>query len=112
MNFMRRSMAATVLIGAGLVGTTGAAFADDDHHDGGTEQTGLANASDIQTIVPTNVCGNNVPVTVLGVQVPVQDVAADVPILSGASNGSTQEGSVNKNCGNFNTKTNKCGGAS
>jgi hypothetical protein len=97
---LRRSLTATALIGAGLACTTGAAFAGEGHHDGGTEQNGLVNVSDVQTIVPTNVCGNNVPVNVLGVQVPVQDVAGTVPILSSVEKGSEQEAGISKDCGN------------
>jgi hypothetical protein len=101
-NLLRRSLTATVLIGAGLAGTTGAAFAGEghDHRDGGTEQTGLLNVSDVSTIVPVNACGNDVPVNVLGVQVPLQNIAGNIPILSAAGEHSSQEGSVNKNCAN------------
>jgi hypothetical protein len=100
-NLVRRSLTATALIGAGLAATTGAAFAGDDQHDGDrTEQTGLINVSDTQTIVPVNACGNNVPVNVLGVQVPVQDVAGTVPILSPVEHGSEQGAGVSKSCEN------------
>ena len=100
MKLLRRSLTATALIGTGLACTTGAAFAGEAHHDHATEQHGVVNISDVQTIVPTNVCGNNVPVNVLGVQVPVQDVAGTVPILSSVEKGSEQEAGVSKNCGN------------
>ncbi|GAA4743625.1 hypothetical protein [Actinomycetospora chibensis] len=99
MKLLRRSLTATALIGTGLACTTGAAFAG-EHHDHGTEQHGVVNISDVQTIVPTNVCGNNVPVNVLGVQVPVQDVAGTVPILSSVEKGSEQEAGVSKSCAN------------
>lgn len=59
---------------------------------GSTEQHGLANFNDIQTIVPVNLCGNNVPVNVLGVQVPIQDGSLNVPVLSGSDNDSSVEG--------------------
>ena len=98
MNLLRRSLAATALVGAGLAATTGAAFAHESHD--GTEQTGLANVSDVQTIVPTNVCGNDVPVNAAGIQVPVQDVAGTVPILSGAESGSAQGAGISKSCSN------------
>jgi hypothetical protein len=100
-NLLRRSLTATTLIGAGLACTTGAAFASEGHHhDGTTEQHGVVNVSDVQTIVPTNVCGNNVPVNVLGVQVPVQDVAGNVPILSSVEHGSEQGAGISKSCAN------------
>jgi len=100
-NLVRRSLTATALIGAGLAATTGAAFAGDGQHDDGrTEQTGLINVSDTQTIVPVNACGNNVPVNVLGVQVPVQDIAGNVPILSSVGHGSEQGAGVSKSCEN------------
>jgi hypothetical protein len=101
-NLLRRSLTATALIGTGLAATTGAAFAGEGHHHHGdsTEQTGLVNVSDVQTIVPVNVCGNNVPVNVLGVQVPVQDVVGNIPILSSASGDSEQEAGVSKSCTN------------
>jgi hypothetical protein len=97
---LRRSLTATALIGTGLACTTGAAFAGEGHHDHATEQHGVVNISDVQTIVPTNVCGNNVPVNVLGVQVPVQDVAGTVPILSSVEKGSEQEAGISKSCAN------------
>jgi hypothetical protein len=104
MSILRRSLTATALIGAGLAATTGAAFAgDNDHHrdhDGPTEQHGLVNFSDIQTIVPINACGNNVPVNVLGVQVPIQDVAGNIPILSGVGHHSEQGAGIAKSCDN------------
>jgi hypothetical protein len=99
-NLLRRSLTATALIGTGLACTTGAAFAGDEHHDGGTHQSGLINVSDTQTIVPVNVCGNNVPVNVLGVQVPVQDVVGNVPILSSVDHGSGQGAGIAKSCKN------------
>jgi len=82
--FAKKTVLATALMGAGLATLApGAAMADEDHgHDAG--QRGVVNVDDIQTIVPTNVCGNNVPVNVAGVQVPIQDVAANLPILSGS----------------------------
>ena len=99
-----KTVLASAMLGAGmtaLVPGVAMAHEHDDHHDrGGDKQTGLVNVDDVQTIVPTNVCGNNVPVNVLGVQVPVQDVAGNIPLLSPAEDGSTQEGSVNKDCGN------------
>lgn len=100
MNLLRRSLTATALIGTGLACTTGAAFAGEGHHGGHGDQTGLVNVGDTQTILPTNVCGNNVPVNVLGVQVPVQDVAGTVPILSSVEKGSEQSAGVTKSCAN------------
>ena len=100
MNLLRRSLTATALIGTGLACTTGAAFAHEGHHGDGTEQHGLANVSDVQTIVPVNACGNDVPVNALGVQVPVQDVAGNIPILSGVGGGSEQGAGVSKSCDN------------
>jgi hypothetical protein len=101
-NLLRRSVTATALIGAGLACTTGAAFAGDGDgdRDRGTEQTGLINVADTQTIVPVNACGNNVPVNVLGVQVPVQDVAGTVPILSSVEKGSEQSAGNAESCAN------------
>jgi hypothetical protein len=101
-NLLRRSLTATALIGTGLAATTGAAFASPSHHDDGdsTTQHGLANVSDIQTIVPVNVCGNDVPVNVLGVQVPIQDVAGNIPILSSVSGHSEQGAGIDKSCAN------------
>ncbi|GAA4867602.1 hypothetical protein [Actinomycetospora straminea] len=100
MNLLRRSLTATALIGTGLACTTGAAFAGDGHHGDRTEQTGLVNVSDTQTIVPVNACGNNVPVNALGVQVPVQDVAGNVPILSSVEKGSEQGAGISESCAN------------
>ena len=105
MNLLRRSLTATALIGAGLAATTGAAFAGESHHGEShhgdrTEQHGLINVADVQTIVPVNACNNNVPVNVLGVQVPVQDVAGNVPILSSVSGHSEQGAGIDKNCTN------------
>ena len=95
MGILRRSVLATTLIGAGLAGMTGSAFADD-----GDSQSGIVNVDDVQTVVPVNACNNNVPVNVLGVQVPVQDVAGNVPVLSPVGHGSEQAGAVSKGCGN------------
>ena len=95
MGILRKSVLAATLIGAGLASTTGAAIAQED---GG--QSGFANVDDVQTIVPTNACNNNVPVNVLGVQVPVQDVAGTIPVLSPAEHGSEQAAGVAKNCDN------------
>ena len=100
MNLLRRSLTATALIGTGLACTTGAAFAGDGHRDDSTEQTGLVNISDTQTIIPVNACGNNVPVNVLGVQVPIQDVVGTVPILSPAEGGSEQSAGIREACAN------------
>jgi hypothetical protein len=100
---VRRSLTAAALIGTGLACTTGAAFAGEGHHgdhSDRTEQTGLVNISDTQTLLPTNVCGNNVPVNVLGVQVPVQDVAGTVPILSSVDKGSEQSAGISESCAN------------
>ena len=94
MGILRKSVLATTLIGAGLAGTTGAAFAQE----GG--QNGVANVDSVQTIVPVNACNNNVPVNVLGVQVPIQDVAGTIPVLSPAEHGSEQAAGVAKNCDN------------
>jgi hypothetical protein len=104
-NLLHRSLAATALIGAGLAATTGAAFAGESHHGEShhgdrTEQTGLVNVGDVQTIVPVNACGNDVPVNALGLQIPVQDVAGTVPILSSAQGHSHQDAGVAKNCSN------------
>lgn len=95
MAIVRKAVLATTLIGAGVASMTGSAFAEE-----GDTQTGIANVDDVQTIVPTNVCNNNVPVNVLGVQVPVQDVAGNIPVLSPAEHGSEQVGAVSKSCGN------------
>ncbi|GAA4867609.1 hypothetical protein [Actinomycetospora straminea] len=95
MGFLRQSVLAATLISAGLASTTGAAFAQE-----GDSQVGLGNVDDTQTIVPVNVCNNDVPVNALGVQVPVQDVAGTIPVLSPAEHGSEQAAGISKNCGN------------
>ncbi|GLZ46598.1 hypothetical protein Acsp06_27830 [Actinomycetospora sp. NBRC 106375] len=100
MTFLRRSLTATALIGTGLACTTGAAFAHESHGGDSTEQHGVVNVSDVQTIVPVNACGNDVPVNVLGVQVPVQDVVGTVPILSPAKGDSKQDAGIDKSCTN------------
>lgn len=92
MAIFRKTVLATAMLGLGLAGQAGAAFAD--------EQEGVGNIDDTQTIVPTNVCGNNVPVNVLGVQVPLQDIAADVPILSGSDDDGGNAAGVEKDCSN------------
>jgi hypothetical protein len=89
--FLRKTLLATSLIGAGLASTTGAAFAD--------EQDGLVNADDTQTVVPTDVCGNNVPVNVLGVQVPIQDLAGNIPLLSSSDDDGGNASGISKSCG-------------
>ena len=91
MAIFRKTVLATAMLGIGLAAQTGAAFAE--------EQDGVGNVDDTQTIVPTNVCGNNVPVNVLGVQVPVQDVAADVPVLSGSDDNGGNASKIDKKCG-------------
>lgn len=55
--------------------------------EGDTEQSGLVNVSDTDTIIPTNLCHNDVPVNVLGVQVPIQDLGLNLPILSPSDDG-------------------------
>ncbi|MDD7940944.1 hypothetical protein PHK61_21215 [Actinomycetospora lutea] len=93
MGILRKSVMAAALIGAGLTSTTGAAFAQES-----VTQDGMGNVNEVQTIVPTNVCNNDVPVNVLGVQVPVEDVSGAVPILSDADGAAAQPES--QSCGN------------
>lgn len=99
MAFLRKTLLATSLIGAGLASTTGAAFAHEGHHDG-DRQSGVTNVDDTQTIVPTNVCGNNVPVNAAGAQVPLQDVVGNIPILSPSDDDGGNTAGVNKSCKN------------
>ena len=96
MAYFRRTVLALALAGSGLAATTGAAFANEEHH--GDDQSGIANVDDTQTVVPTEVCGNDVPVNVLGVQVPVQDVSGNVPVLSPSDDDGTNGAGVEKNC--------------
>jgi hypothetical protein len=92
-----KTVLATAMLGAGMSALVpGAAMA----HEGGTDQSGVFNVDDTQTIVPVNVCNNNVPVNVLGVQVPVQDVAGNIPVLSPVDHGSEQGAGVSKLCKN------------
>lgn len=49
---------------------------------GPTQQTGLVNVADTDTIVPSSLCQNNVPLNALGVQIPIQDLGLNLPILS------------------------------
>jgi hypothetical protein len=90
--FLRKSVLAATLIGAGLASTTGSALA---HEDGGQE--GFANVDSVQTITPANACNNDVPVNALGVQVPVEDVSGAVPVLSGSDGAAAQPES--QSCG-------------
>ena len=102
---MRKAFLVTAMLGAGLASQAGAAFAaeghDGDHHrhHGEDTQSGLVNADDTQTIVPTDVCGNNVPLNLIGLQIPVQDLAGSVPVLSGSGDGGGNAAKVDKHCG-------------
>lgn len=103
MAYFRRAALAAALVGSGLAATTGAAFASEGHHDHhrhGDEQNGIANVDDTQTIVPTNVCGNNVPVNVGGLQIPLQDVVGNIPVLSGSDDHGGNAAGIDKSCGN------------
>jgi hypothetical protein len=84
--FLRKSVLAVSLIGAGLASTTGAAFA---HENDG--QDGLANIDSVQTITPANACNNYAPVNGAGVQVPVSDVSGAIPALAGDSDGAAAQ---------------------
>ncbi|MBE7163521.1 MAG: hypothetical protein INR72_19955 [Williamsia herbipolensis] len=102
---LRKAVMVTALLGAGLASQAGAAFASDGHdhghrdHHRGDSQSGLVNADDTQTVVPTDVCGNDVPVNALGVQVPLQDIAGDIPLLSPSDDDGGNAAGVQKNCG-------------
>ena len=102
MSYVRRATLAVALVGSGLAATTGAALADEGHHHRhheNTDQDGVVNADDTQTIVPTDVCGNDVPVNALGVQVPLQDITPNVPVGSGSDDGGANAAGISKSCG-------------
>lgn len=107
MSTLRRTVLATAVISAGLLSSTGMAFAGDSsdghsngsgHHEGPTVQKGLINSSDFAPNTPINVCGNNVPVNGAGGQVPIQDNVLSLPFLSEAHHGNAASSS--KTCAN------------
>ena len=96
---MRKAALVATMLGIGLASQAGAAFAEEGHHHDGDTQRGLANVDDTKTIVPTDVCGNDVPVNALGVQIPLQDVVGNIPLLSPSDDGGGNASQIQKNCG-------------